>query len=117
MKKSLCELKVINKIREKEQKVGEDIIYAKLNGDHILLKDILGSIYKVHGAIIEEVNINSEILKLVSSPLIPKLHQFLIVCNKCESEKSYNKEVESLWKEIKTSGDEFVSLLWKKYGG
>ncbi|MCP8304063.1 MAG: CooT family nickel-binding protein [archaeon] len=112
----MCELKVINKIGEKEQEVGEDIIYAKVSGDHVLLKDILGGAFKVHGAIIEEVNINSEILKLVSSPLILKLHNFLTACNKCESEKVYSEEVEFLWEEVKKSGDEVVRILWKKYG-
>jgi len=113
----LCELKVINKVGEKEQEVGEDIIYAKVNDDHVLLKDILGSTFKINGAIIEEVNITSEILKLMSSPLILQLHKFLRACNKCESQKVFTKDVESFWKAIKTSGDEVVGLLFKKYGG
>jgi len=112
----LCELKVISKDGEKERKVGEDIIYAKFSEDHILLKDVLGGTIKIHGAIIEEVDINSETLKLASSPLITKINKFLDACNKCESKKAYDKEVEVLLEEIKASGDEAVRTLWKKYG-
>lgn len=112
----LCELKVINKDGGKEQKVGEDIIYAKVSDDHVLLRDILGGVTKIHGAIIEEVDINSEILKLASSPIIIKINKFLDACRRCESEKVYDEKVEALWEEIKASGDDFIRTLWKKYG-
>ncbi|MCP8308756.1 MAG: CooT family nickel-binding protein [archaeon] len=112
----MCEFKVINKEGEKEQKIGEDIVYAKVSDDYVLLKDILGGAIKIHGAIIEEVDVNSEILKLVSSPLIIKINKFLDACHRCDSKKVYDKELEALWEEIKASGDEAVRTLWKKYG-
>ncbi|MGQ9470003.1 MAG: CooT family nickel-binding protein [Nitrososphaerales archaeon] len=112
----MCELRVISKDGEKEQKVGEDIIYAKFSEDYVLLRDVLGGGMKIHGAIIEEVDINSEILKLTSSPLIIKINEFLDACHRCESKKVYDKEVETLWEEIKASGDEIIRTLWKKYG-
>ncbi|MCP8312874.1 MAG: CooT family nickel-binding protein [archaeon] len=112
----MCELKVISKDGEKEIKVGEDVIYAKFSEDYILLKDVLGGTIKIHGAIIEEVDINSETLKLASSPIIIKINKFLDACHRCESKKVYDKEVEALLEEIKASGDEAVRTLWKKYG-
>jgi predicted RNA-binding protein len=112
----LCELKVISKDGGKEQKVGEDIIYAKVSDDYVLLKDVLGGATRIHGAIIEEVDINSETLRLVSSPIIIEINKFLDVYHRCESEKVYDEKVEALWEEIKASGDDFVRTLWKKYG-
>lgn len=111
----LCEFKVIKKEGDKEKKIGEDIVYAKLSEDHVLLKDILGGTIKIHGAIIEEVDVNSEILKLASSPIFIKMNKFLDACHKCESEKVYNEKVEVLWDDVKASGDEIVRTLWKKY--
>lgn len=111
----MCELRVISRDGEKEQKVGEDIVYAKVSDDHVLLKDVLGGAVKIQGAIIEELDINSETLKLVSSPIIIKIYNFLDACRRCESEKVYDKELESLWNEIKASGDEAVRTIWKKY--
>ncbi len=112
----LCEFKVISKEAKKERKVGEDIVYAKFSEDHVLLKDILGGTTKIHGAIIEEVDVNSEILKLASSPIIIKINKFLDACQKCDSEKVYDKKLEALWEDVKASGDEAIRALWKKYG-
>jgi|YelNatPaOPRAMG01_1025707.scaffolds.fasta_scaffold90556_1 predicted RNA-binding protein len=112
----LCEFKVISKEGEKEKKVGEDIVYAKFSEDHVLLKDILGGATKIHGAIIEEVDVNSEILKLTSSPIIIKINKFLDACQKCDSGKVYDKKIETLWEDVKASGDEAIRALWKKYG-
>jgi|GEM_PF-1623643 predicted RNA-binding protein len=112
----LCEFKVISKEGEKEKKVGEDIVYAKFSEDHVLLKDILGRDIKIHGAIIEEVDVNSEILKLASSPLIIKINKFLYAYHKCDSEKVYDEKIEALWEDVKASGDEVIRTLWKKYG-
>ncbi|MEM3437965.1 MAG: CooT family nickel-binding protein [Nitrososphaerales archaeon] len=111
----MCEFKVISKEGDKERNVGEDIVYAKFIDDHVLLRDILGEAIKIHGAIIEEVDVNSEILRLVSSPIIIKIKKFLDACNKCDSEKVYDEKLESLWEDVKASGDEIVRNLWKKY--
>ncbi|MEM3382632.1 MAG: CooT family nickel-binding protein [Nitrososphaerales archaeon] len=111
----MCEFKVISKEGDKERKVGEDIVYAKIIDDHVLLKDILGKAIKIHGAIIEEVDVNAEILKLISSPILIKIKRFLDACNKCDSGKVYDEKIEALWEDVKASGDEIIRKLWKKY--
>jgi predicted RNA-binding protein len=112
----LCEFKVFRKMGEKEQEVAEDIVYAKVSDEYVILRDILGSAIKIPGAVIEEVDVGSEILKLSASPIIYKLKKFLKACDTYEADRAYSDELEALWDEVKASGDEAVRELWNKYG-
>ncbi|NWG08871.1 MAG: CooT family nickel-binding protein [Nitrososphaerales archaeon] len=112
----MCEFKVFSRRGEKEQEVAEDIVYAKASDKYVILRDILGLAIKIPGAVIDEVDVGSEILKLSASPIILKLNKFLKTCDRCKADRVYSDELEALWNEVKASGDEAVRELWKKYG-
>lgn len=112
----MCEFRVVSKTDKGEQDVGEDIVHVRVSDGAVELKDILGVTSTVNEAMIEEVDVKSEVLKLVASPLLPKLHRFLEAYRKCEAEKAYSEDVENLWNEVKAFGDETIRNLWKKYG-
>ena len=62
----MCEFKVYLKDAEKENIVAEDIVYAKSIKDEIILKGVLGDSTSVKNAIIEEVDVSNEILRLTT---------------------------------------------------
>ena len=62
----MCEFKVYLKYVEKESIVAEDIVYAKSINNEIILKGVLGDSTSIKNAIIEEVDVSNEVLRLTS---------------------------------------------------
>jgi len=59
----MCEFKVILA----GEKVFEDVIYAKIEGNGVLLRDVLGRTRTVQGVKIAEVDVTREVLVLERS--------------------------------------------------
>ena len=104
----MCEFKVLIKNGE----VYDDVIYVKLEGETIVLKDVLGVRKTISSAIIEEVDVQSETLKLRRSNIIGKLLVFLSRYDELASKGTYSEEIEKLWEEIKGEGEAMVKKLW-----
>ena len=60
----MCEFKVYLKDGEKESLIAEDIVYAKYTDDKIILKAVFGDSLNINNAIIEEVDVSNEVLRL-----------------------------------------------------
>jgi|YelNatPaOPRAMG01_1025707.scaffolds.fasta_scaffold51274_2 predicted RNA-binding protein len=104
----MCEFKVLIKNEE----VYDDVVYAKLEGETIILKDVLGIRKTISSAIIEEVDVQSETLKLKRSSIVGKLLAFLSRYDELASRGVYSEEIEELWEEIKGEGEAMVKKLW-----
>ena len=59
----MCELKVV----VNEKRVFENTIYAKTNGNNVVVKDILGKTMEFENYSIKEVNLTKEQLTLSST--------------------------------------------------
>lgn len=107
----MCEFKVF--IRNGEAKeVCSDVVYVKVDGGTIVLKDVLGRRETVPSAIIEEVDVRSETLKLRRNSIIGKLLAFLSKYDELTSIGVYSEEIEKLWENVKGEGDAMVKRLW-----
>jgi len=104
----MCEFKVLIKNEE----VYDGVVYAKLEGETVILKDVLGIRKTISPAIIEEVDVQSETLKLKRSSIIGKLLAFLSRYDELASRGAYSEEIEELWEEIKGEGEAMVKKLW-----
>jgi len=111
----VCELKVRLNRAQADEQVAEDVIYARNEPSHVLLKDVLGTTRTVPAALISTIDIGNESLLLTQSSVIPPFLRFLEVFQKAESSQSYGL-VEERWNELKAAGDEAVRALWRKYG-
>lgn len=107
----MCEFKVFIRNGEVE-KVYDDVVYAKVNGETIILKNVLGMRKTVSSALIEEVDVQSETLKIKRSSIIGKLLIFLDKYGELINRGIYNEDIEKLWEEIKSEGDAMVKKLW-----
>ncbi len=106
----MCEFKVF--IRDGEvRKVYDDVVYVKINGETIVLKDVLGIRKAIPSAIIEEVDVQSETLKLRGGSIIGKLLVFLNRYDDLISRGTYSGDVERLWEDVKREGDAMVERL------
>jgi predicted RNA-binding protein len=104
----MCEFKVLIKNEE----VYDDVIYAKLEGEAIVLRDVLGVRKTIPSAIIEEVDVQAETLKLRKDSIVGKLLVFLSMYDELASKGMYSEEIERLWEEIKGEGEAMVKRLW-----
>lgn len=111
----MCELKVRLSTSEKDEQVAEDVVYARTETNHVLLKDVLGATQKVSDAMISTIDIGKETLLLKQSSMVGPFLQFLAVCERAQSTRNY-VEVEQSWNDLKAKGDEIVRSLWRKYG-
>jgi predicted RNA-binding protein len=60
----MCEFKVYLKDFKRENIVAEDVVYAKSINNEIILKGVLGDSISIKNAIIEEVDVSNEVLRL-----------------------------------------------------
>ncbi len=61
----MCEFKVYLKDSEKESIIAEGIVYARIDNVDVILKGVIEDIFKVENAMITEVDVSNEVLRLV----------------------------------------------------
>ncbi|RLE49937.1 MAG: hypothetical protein DRJ21_02065 [Candidatus Methanomethylicota archaeon] len=113
----MCEFKVLARSFNSIEDVGSDIIYAKFNYGDVTLRDIIGNEKTVNSAIIDEVNVAKEQLKLFKHPIIKLLFNFLKKYEECLNTGVYSEELESLWEDVKSAGSNMVREIWLKLKG
>jgi len=111
----MCELKVHVSTLQTSEQVAQDVVYARLETDHVLLKDIVGATHRIPYALISTVDIGKESLSLRQSSIVPSFLQFLEACDGAETNRNYT-QAEERWNDLKAKGDEIVRSLWRKYG-
>jgi len=105
----LCEFKVYLGPQERQKLVAEEITTAKLDGNSLVLTDILGRTIKVQGALITGVDVKSESLLLYSAPFVSELLKLFVSFERWD--RSSINQLESAWKALKTAGDEVINSL------
>lgn len=113
----MCEFKVVLEDDGKLREVASDIIHIKLEGNMLMLRDIIGKTVKLKSAIITEVNVPREELKLYSNSLLDKVLTFIKKYNECVRTGTYSEDLEELWEEVKAEGSEMIRSLWTKLRG
>jgi len=93
----------------KQELIAEDITNAKLDENSLVLSDILGRAAKVEGALITEVDVKNESLRVYSSPLIFDLLTLFVSCER--RDRRTIDQLESAWKALKERGDKVISSL------
>ena len=105
----MCEFKVYSGPEGRQQLIAEDIINAKLDENSVVLSDILGGTTKVEGALIAEVDVKKESLRVYSSPFIFDLFTFFVSCER--RDRRPIDQLESTWKALKKRGDQVIGSL------
>ena len=105
----MCEFKVYSRSEGKQELIAEDVTNAKLDEKSLVLSDILGKTAKVEGALITEVDVKNESLRVYSSPLIFDLLMLFVSCERLD--RSAIDQLESAWKDLKARGDQVISSL------
>ena len=101
----MCEFRVKVTGLSGERQVADEIVYVKVGGDGVVLRDILASAVQVYSAIVSYVSVTSEEIHLVEHPLVGA---FLTLLSKLE--KSKNKEdVKAAWESFVKEGDKIIS--------
>jgi predicted RNA-binding protein len=112
----VCELKVHVDSPRGDERVAEDVVYARVEADHVLLRDVLGATHKISDALISTIDIGKESLFLRQSSIIAPFLRFLEAWQNVETTRNY-AEAEESWNDLKAKGDEIVRSLWRKYRG
>jgi len=105
----LCEFKVYSGPEGRQELIAEDITNVKLEENSLVLSDILGRTVKVEGALITEVDVKNESLRVYSSPLIFDLLTLFISCKR--RDRRAIDQLESAWKALKARGNQVISSL------
>lgn len=103
----MCEFNVKVKEHDGEKEVASDIVYVKLDGGGITLKDITGRSTKVESAIVSYVNVTSEELHLTKHPLISA---FLKLLSELSSSSNL-EEAQASWKAFVKEGERLLSAM------
>ena len=111
----MCELTVRLIAPQKDEQVAQDVVYARVDKDHVLLKDVLGAAHEIPGALISTIDVGKETLSLRQSSVVGPFLRFLEACEGAETSRNYPAAEES-WNDLKAKGDEIVRTLWRKYG-
>jgi len=107
----MCEFKVFDQGRL----VANDIVYANLSNGVLILKDVLGSATSVEEAVIAEIDVTKEAMRLKRDPLIGDMLRFLDAATRCEESGKYDKSLEDNWLKVKSQGDERIRKLWRNF--
>ncbi|RLE54165.1 MAG: hypothetical protein DRJ26_02210 [Candidatus Methanomethylicota archaeon] len=113
----MCEFKVLLRGVGEVKDVASDVIYVKVDGNGVILRDIIGREHRVSSAVIEEVNVSREELKLIHNPLLSLVLKFLEEYEKCVEKGEYSEVLEELWEEVKAEGSNMIRSLWVKLKG
>ena len=111
----MCELKVHVNTGQKDEQVAQDVVYAHMGENHVVLNDALGAMHIIPDALISEIDIGKETLFLRQSSIVAPFLRFIEACGRLEATRKY-AEAEESWNDLKAKGDEIVRSLWRKYG-
>lgn len=109
----MCEFKVFNQGRL----VAQDIVHASTSNGVLILKDVLHSQISVGEALITEIDVANESMRLKEDPLLGEMLRFLETIASCERSAKYDNSLEESWQEVKSRGDERIRELWRRHGG
>jgi hypothetical protein len=110
----MCELKVHVVTPQKDEQVAEEIVYAQVAANRLLLKDALGATHQIPDALISTVDIGKESLYVRQASIVGPFLRFLEAYQTAEATQTYS-EVEESWNDLKAKGDEAVRSLWRKH--
>jgi len=107
----MCEFKVF----DKQKLVAQDIVHASVSKGALLLKDALQSTTSIQEALITEIDVANEAMRLNRHPIVGDMLHFLDAVAGCEESGKYDRSLEELWQRAKSRGDETIRDLWRKY--
>jgi len=107
----MCEFTVILSEDGREDKVAEDIIRTSYQNGELILMDILGDRISVGGALIREINVDSELLRIQRSEVLKSFIRFLEVYERCKESGVCEDELKKAWEDVKSIGDSIVNEL------
>jgi len=111
----VCEFSVYLKVGLKEEKIAEDITSVKLENGVLVLRDVLGATKNITNAIVGDLNVDKEVMRLRQLPVLSQLMNFIRIYENCLIEEKYVEELETAWDEVKAEGDSVLRGLWMKY--
>ncbi|RLG42708.1 MAG: hypothetical protein DRO05_00320 [Thermoproteota archaeon] len=104
----MCEFTVILYEDGKENQVARDIIRTTYKDGELILIDILGDSVSVGGALIREVNVDSEVLKVHRHKILGNFLRFLEIYERCRGGKGCGEELVEAWEKVKSIGDSMI---------
>ncbi len=104
----MCEFKVYSGLRGRQRLIAEEIIKAKLDKDSLVLTDILGKTTWVKGALVAEVDVRNEALRLYDAPLISEI---LSLLSFERLDRGSLNQLKSAWEALKVRGDQLIDSL------
>ena len=111
----MCEFKVA--IENDQQILAENIVKAFYEGNKLKLVNVLGETVRLENAIISEIDVSKEEMKILKHPLLGATLMFLTVFLNCQNKTTYDPLVEELWNRVKSLGELMLRELWAKYRG
>ncbi len=109
----MCEFKVF----DHERLIAQDITYASTKDGELLLKDALGATTTVSDALVTEIDVFKEIVRLRKHPFIGDILRFLDAIGRCEQLGKYDQSLENSWQKVKSQGDQTILKLRGKKEG
>lgn len=112
---AMCEFKVI--AEDNQQILAENIVKVTYDKNSLRLVGIFGNTVQLKNAILSEVDVNREILKVLRHPLLGATLKFLTAFLELQNKASYDPSIEELWNRVKSLGEIMLRELWTKYKG
>ncbi len=104
----MCEFTVILTEKDGEEKIAEDIVRTSYQNGELVLMDILGDRIPVGGALIKEINVDSEVLRVQRHEILRSFIKFLETYERCKMRGVYDDELERTWERVKSTGDSMI---------
>jgi predicted RNA-binding protein len=106
----MCEFTVILIENGIEKRVAEDIVKTSYQNGELVLYDVLGDQIPVKNAIIREVNVDSETLRIQRHEIIGSFIQFLEAYRRCK-ESGCHDEVKDAWEKVRYIGESMLKEI------
>jgi len=103
----MCEFTVILIEEGIEKRLAEDIIKTSYQNGELVLYDVLGDQIPVKNAIIKEVNVDSETLRIQKHEIIGSFIEFIETYERCKEEGCY-EEIKRAWEKVKSFGESML---------
>jgi len=111
----MCKFKVT--IENDRQILVENIVKASYEGNTLKLVNVLGEAVMLENAIISEIDVSKEEMKILNHPLLGATLMFLTAFLNCQNKTAYDPLVEELWNRVKSLGELMLRELWAKRRG
>lgn len=98
----MCEFNIILKEGNKETKVADSIVYARMKEGNTFFSG-LGVDTEIEGGLITELNVIADkgpFIKVIKSPIINDFLSFLDKYNKLKQENATESDIKSEWEKI-----------------